>query len=65
MLELEIHQKLEFRVVNVIDNIDFSKTSNLRVGDNISLFPDLVKYLYNQYEFNSWIYNIPTNHQHQ
>lgn len=53
--------KVEFRVVNVIDNIDFSKTSNLRVGDTIAL-SGFGKDLYNQYEFNSWIYNIPTNH---
>ena len=53
--------KVEFRVVNVIDNIDFSKTSNLRVGDNISL-SGFGKDLYDTYEFNSWIYNIPTNH---
>lgn len=53
--------KVEFRVVNVIDNIDFSKTSNLRVGDNISLSGFGID-LYDTYEFNSWIYNIPTNH---
>lgn len=52
---------VEFRVINVIDNIDFSNTSNLRVGDNISL-SGFGKDLYDQYEFNSWIYNIPTNH---
>ena len=53
--------KVEFRVINVIDNIDFSKTSNLRVGDTISL-SGFGKDLYNKYEFNSWIYNLPTNH---
>jgi hypothetical protein len=53
--------KVEFRVVNVIDNIDFSKTSNLRVGDTISL-SGFGRDLYNNYEFNSWIYNLPTNH---
>ena len=53
--------KVDFRVVNVIDNIDFSKTSNLRVGDTISL-SGFGKDLYNRYEFNSWIYNLPTNH---
>ena len=54
--------KVEFRVVNVIDNIDFSKTLNLRVGDNISL-SGFGRDLYDSYEFNSWIYNIPTNHR--
>ena len=53
--------KVDFRVVNVIDNIDFSKTSNLRVGDTISL-SSFGRDLYNRYEFNSWIYNLPTNH---
>jgi len=56
--------KVEFRVVNVIDTIDFSKTSNLRVGDNISL-SGFGEDLYDSYEFNSWIYNIPTNHNIQ
>ena len=53
--------KVEFRVVNVIDNIDFSKTSNLRVGDTISL-SSFGRDLFDEYEFNSWIYNLPTNH---
>ena len=53
--------KVDFRVVNVIDNIDFSKTSNLRVGDTISL-SSFGRDLLDEYEFNSWIYNIPTNH---
>jgi hypothetical protein len=53
--------KVDFRVINVIDNIDFSKTSNLRVGDTISL-SSFGRDLYDEYEFNSWIYNLPTNH---
>jgi hypothetical protein len=53
--------KVEFRVVNVIDNIDFSKTSNLRVGDSISL-SGFGKDLFDRFEFNSWMYNLPTNH---
>ena len=53
--------KVDFRVVNVIDDIDFSKTSNLRVGDTISL-SGFGRDLFNEYEFNSWIYNLPTNH---
>ena len=53
--------KVEFRVVNVIDNIDFSKTSNLRVGDTIAL-SGFGRDLFDEYQFNSWIYNIPTNH---
>jgi len=53
--------KVEFRVVNVIDNIDFSKTSNLRIGDNISL-SGFGRDFYDSYQFNNWIYNLPTNH---
>jgi len=53
--------KVEFRVVNVIDKIDFSKTSNLRVGDTISL-SGFGRDLFDEYEFNSWMYNLPTNH---
>lgn len=53
--------KINFRVINVIDDIDFSKTSNLRVGDTISL-SGFGRDLFDEYEFNSWIYNLPTNH---
>jgi hypothetical protein len=56
--------KVEFRVVNVIDSIDFSKTSNLRVGDSISL-SGFGRDLFDEYEFNSWMYNLPTNHNIQ
>lgn len=52
---------INFRVINVIDNVDFSKTSNLRVGDRINL-SGFGKDLSDVVEFNSWIYNIPTNH---
>lgn len=53
--------KVDFRVINVIDNIDFSKTSNLRGGDKIKL-SGFGKDLSNRFEFNNWIYNIPTKH---
>lgn len=53
--------RVEFRLINVIDDIDFSKTSNLRVGDKIRL-SGFGKDLTDRSEFNSWIYNIPTNH---
>ena len=52
---------IKFRLFNIIDTIDYSKTSNLRVGDKIYLssfgedyqdFP----------EYNSWMYNLPTYH---
>ncbi|MFZ9376659.1 MAG: hypothetical protein ACO25K_06005, partial [Candidatus Fonsibacter ubiquis] len=53
--------KVEFRVVNVINNIDFSKTSNLKTGDKIKL-SGFGKDLSNRFEFNNWIYNVPTKH---
>jgi hypothetical protein len=49
------------RIVNVVDNIDFSETSNLRVGDKINLV-GFGKNLSDSVEFNSWIYNLPTTH---
>jgi hypothetical protein len=54
--------KVDFRIINVIDNIDFSSTSNLRVGDKIKL-SGFGKDLNSYSQFNSWIYNIPTKHK--
>jgi hypothetical protein len=55
---------VEFRLINVIDNIDYSETSKLRIGDKISL--SAFGYdLNNKINFNSWIYNLPTSHQIQ
>lgn len=53
--------KVEFRVINVIKNIDFKKTNNLRLGDKIKL-TSFGKNLLDDVRFNSWIYNIPTKH---
>ena len=53
--------KVEFRIVNIIDEIDISKTSNLVVGDRIQL-SGFGKDLSIKNEFSSWIYNIPTKH---
>ena len=53
---------INFRVINVIDNIDSSKTSNMRVGDTVKL-SGFGKDLSAEVRFNSWIYNIPTSHQ--
>lgn len=53
--------RVDFRIVNVIDSVDFSKTSNLKVGDKITL-SGFGRDLSDSYQFNSWIYNIPTNH---
>jgi len=53
--------KVEFRVVNVIQDIDYKTTNNLRVGDKIKL-SSFGKNLLDDVRFNSWIYNIPTKH---
>ena len=53
---------VQFRIVNVIDNVDFSKTSNLRIGDKVKL-SGFGRDLTTRFEFNNWIYNIPTNHE--
>lgn len=54
--------KVEFRLINVIDNIDYSQTSNLRVGDKIQLSSFGID-LNDRKEFNCWNYNIPTTHK--
>ena len=53
--------KVEFRIVNIIDQIDTSKTSNLLVGDKIQL-SGFGKDLSIKNEFSNWIYNLPTKH---
>jgi hypothetical protein len=53
--------KIEFRLVNVIDNVNTDGTSNLIIGDKIKL-TGFGKDLRNLNEFNSWMYNIPTVH---
>jgi hypothetical protein len=52
---------INFRIVNVIDNVDFSSTSNMRVGDRVKL-SGFGKNLISSVQFNSWIYNLPTTH---
>ena len=55
---------INFRVINVIDTIDSSKTFNMRVGDTVKLSgfgQDLSK----KVQFNNWIYNAPTYHNIQ
>lgn len=53
--------KLEFRLINVIQSVDTENTSNLRVGDKISL-SSFGEDLSDKLEFNTWIYNIPVIH---
>jgi photosystem II stability/assembly factor-like uncharacterized protein len=52
---------VNFRVINLIGDVDFEKSSNLRKGDKISL-SSFGKNISNNYKFTSWIYNIPTYH---
>jgi hypothetical protein len=59
---LEDGSETKFRLINVIDNVDYSNTSNLRVGDKISLSSFGID-LSEDSKFNQWIYNIPTYHQ--
>jgi len=56
--------KVEFRVINVIQDIDYKNTNNLRVGDKIKL-SSFGKNLLDNVRFNPWIYNIPTKHDIQ
>jgi len=53
--------KLEFRLINVIGEIDYDSSSNLRVGDKIKL-SSFGTNLSDKPEFNTWIYNLPTSH---
>jgi len=54
--------KVEFRLINIIDTIDYSQTSSLRVGDKIQL-SEFGTDLNDRKEFNFWNYNIPTTHK--
>lgn len=54
--------RLEFRVINVIDDIDYSSTSNLRVSDIISL-SSFGANLNTSKKFTGWLYNISTTHK--
>ena len=58
---LDNGSKVEFRLINVIDTIDYSETSSLRVGDKIQL-STFGNDLNDRKEFNFWIYNLPTSH---
>lgn len=52
---------VQFRFVNVINDVDFSQTSNVRVDDTLSL-SSFGFNLGDDAKFSSWIYNIPTKH---
>ncbi len=60
-ISTESSSLVQFRVINVIDNIDFQNSSGLKKGDKISLSSFGVN-LADNVNFNKWIYNIPTYH---
>lgn len=53
--------KLEFRLISVIGEVNYNSSSNLRVGDKIKL-SSFGTNLSDKPQFNSWIYNLPTEH---
>lgn len=53
--------KIEFRLINIISDIDYEKTSNLRENDKIQLSSFGID-LNDRSEFKEWIYNIPITH---
>ena len=55
-------EKVEFRLINVIGDIDYHQTSNLIEGDKIAL-SSFGAELSDKSEFNTWIYNNVTNHE--
>ena len=57
-----LENSIQFRILNIIDDIDYSATSSLRVGDIINLSSFGLE-LNDKPEFNSWLYNTPTTHK--
>lgn len=53
--------KIEFRLINVIGEVNYGTSSNLRVDDKIKL-SSFGTNLSDKPEFNTWIYNLPTKH---
>ena len=56
------NQKIEFRLINVIGEVNYQSTSNLLVNDKISL-SSFGAELSDKPEFYSWLYNVSTNHK--
>lgn len=54
--------RVDFRVINIIEDIDFSNTSNLRISDIIGL-SSFGANLNSSKKFSEWLYNIPTIHK--
>ena len=59
--ELDNGNRLQFRILNIISEVDTSDTSNILEDDKISLSTFGID-LNLKTEFNNWIYNIPTSH---
>ena len=60
-IESEINSPIEFRIINIINNIDTQLSSGLKIGDKVSL-SSFGKNLSGNVKFDNWIYNIPTYH---
>ena len=52
---------LQFRLVNVIDEVDTTTSSNMQIGDSLKLL-SFGKDLADNPKFNNWIYNVPSSH---
>jgi hypothetical protein len=59
--DLDDGSRLQFRVLNIISEIDTSNTSGILVDDKIFLSTFGID-LNTRPEFNNWIYNVPTSH---
>ena len=53
--------RVDFRIINVIEDINIENSNNLQVGDKIQLV-GFGKNLFDDNRFNSWITNVPTSH---
>jgi len=56
------NEKIEFRLINVIGEVQYQNTSNLLVNDKIAL-SSFGAELSDRPEFYSWLYNVTTNHE--
>ena len=52
---------LQFRLVNVIDEVDTSTSTNMQVGDSLKLL-SFGRDFSDNAQFNNWIYNVPSSH---
>lgn len=54
--------KVEFRLINIIETIDLNNSSNLRVGDKVSLSKFGID-LNDNFYLNKWIHNVSSTHE--